>query len=249
MDAEIALRCNVTMFWTLVDRALVLLNGKLADKKNCTIILNPEVFYEWPSIGEFVREGLLSAKLAITLEDFDLDYFGKGGFSFVSEKMRRAMALGPSDIQYFDVDSSESAPLPRSKSYRTMHVPVTEDVSDLKNSEYLCRHHPDGSLEIISPVAPAFRDNAQPAHEIFADRSLKQVYCTDEFALRVLRAGCSGVLFMHPSVDIAFRHRRFRTLRGIEEIVEWDASQEILHARLVQEIPSKADSAASRGEV
>ena len=45
------------------------------------------------------------------------------------------MGLGPCDIQYFEVDAGESAPLPRSKNYRTMHVPVTEDVSDLENSD------------------------------------------------------------------------------------------------------------------
>src|SRR5579862_9343920 len=60
--------------------------------------------------------------------------------------MRHAMALGPSDIQYFDVNASESAPLPRSKNFRTMHVPVTEDVADLINSDYICRHLPDGSI-------------------------------------------------------------------------------------------------------
>ena len=54
------------------------------------------------------------------------------------------MALGPSGIQYFDVDARESAPLPRSKNYRTMHVPVTEDVVDPINSDYICRHLPDG---------------------------------------------------------------------------------------------------------
>jgi hypothetical protein len=183
------------MFWTLADRASVLCDWKL-DQKNCTIFLDhPEkACQKWPTVGKFAREGLLSAKLILTLEDFDLDYFGSG-FSFVSEKLRDAMALGPSDIQYFDVDSSQSAPLPRSKNYRIMHVPVTDDVSDLKNSEYPCRHHPDGSLEIVSPIAPAFRDEAQPVHQIFADRSFKTVYCTDEFALRVLWAGCTGVRF------------------------------------------------------
>jgi hypothetical protein len=233
------------MYWTLVDRASVLCDWKL-DQKNCTIFLDhpEEACQKWPTVGKFTREGLLSAKLILTLEDFDLDYFGSG-FSFVSEKMRDAMALGPSDIQYFDVDSSQSAPLPRSKNYRIMHVPVTEDVSDLKNSEYLCRHHPDGSLEINSPIAPAFRDDAQPAHQIFVDRSFKTVYCTDEFALRVLRAACSGVIFMYPSHSFPGLNRHFRTLRGIEEIVKSDPSRDILRTRLIQKIPLNVDSAVS----
>lgn len=234
------------MFWQLVDRSFALHDSKLSDNENCTIFLNhpEEAFRDWPVAGKFAREGLLSARLKITLEDFDLDYFGNA-ISFVSEKMRRAMALGPSDIQYFDVDASECAPLPRSKNYRTMHVPVTEDVSDLKNSDYLCRHHPDGSLEINSPIAPAFRDDAQPVHQIFAERSFKTVYCTDEFALRILRAGCSGAFFIHPSHYFPGPNRYFRTLRGIEEILERDSSHDVPSTRLIQEIPLKADSAVS----
>lgn len=237
------------MFWTLVDRAYALHDWKLTDENKCAIFLNhpEEVCQDWPTAGTFVREGLLSARLILSVEDFDLDYFCRG-FTFVSEKMRHAMGLGPSEIQYFDVDASGSAPLPRSKNYRTMHVPVTEDVSDLKNSDYFCRHHPDGSLEIISPIVAAFRDDAQPSHCIFADRSFKCVYCTDEFALRVLRAGCSGVFFMHPSHEFSGHNRHFRTLRGIEEIVERDSSSGILRTRLIQEIPLNADSGVSRGQ-
>src|ERR1700677_2597360 len=61
---------------------------------------------EGPIGGRFVRDGLLAAKLALTLENFDLDCFHRDGFTFVSEKMRDAMGLGPSDIQYFEVDAS-----------------------------------------------------------------------------------------------------------------------------------------------
>jgi hypothetical protein len=126
-----------------------------------------------------------------------------------------------------------------------MHVPVTEDVSDLKNSDYLCRHYPDGSVEIMSPCVPAFREDAQPTHQIFADRSFKTVYCTDEFAVRILRAGCSNVIFMHPSHGYPNLSRHFRTLRGIEEIVKWDDSEGVLHTRLIREISLGAGSGVS----
>ena len=55
------------------------------------------------------------------------------------------MALGPSDIQYFDVDSSQSAALPRSKRYQLMHIPVAEDVTDPARSDYQFRHRPEGN--------------------------------------------------------------------------------------------------------
>ena len=169
-----------------------------------------------PVAGEFVHEELLSAKLTVTLDDFDRDSFRGGGFSFVSEKMRRAMALGSSEIQYFEVDASDSAPLARSKNYRVMHVPVTEDVADLEKSEYLMRHRADGSLEIDSPHNVVFRQDVQPTHELFYDRNFKFVYCSDAFAMRVLRAGCSGVYFFDASHWSDGGHKRIRTLRGVE---------------------------------
>ena len=88
-----------------------------------------------------------AAKLILTLEDFDADYFMWGGYTLVSEKMRRAMALGPSDIQYFDIDASESALLPKSKHYQIMHVPVTEYMTDQKNLAYRPLKVPRPSVE------------------------------------------------------------------------------------------------------
>jgi hypothetical protein len=206
-------------------------------RRNCTAFRTSKVSEERPIAGAFVHEELLTAKLTVTLEDFDRDCFRWGEFSFVSEKMRRAMALGPSDIQYFEVDASDCAPLPRSKNYQVMHVPVTEDVSDLKNSEYLVRHRADGSLEIDSPHNVVFRPDAQPAHEFFYDRSFKFIYCSDAFAMRVLQAGCSGAYFFDASRWSGDSNQRIRTVRGLEEIVKWNPPRNIMRTKLIQEIP------------
>jgi hypothetical protein len=184
----------VKTFWMFMPWMPLISGAKI--RKHCAVLSTSNV---WPIAGEFVQDGVRTAKLILTLEDFDLDCFYWNGFTFVSEKMRYAMALGPSDIQYFDVDASESAPLPQSKHYMTMHVPVTEDVSDLKNSKYTRDHLPGDSVKINIPSTVAFRPEAEPTHEIFYDRSFKIIYCTDEFALRVLQAGCSGAGFFHPS--------------------------------------------------
>jgi hypothetical protein len=190
---------------------------------------------EGPIGGRFVRDGLLAAKLTLTLENFDLDCFYWDGFTFVSEKMRHAMGLGPSDIQYFDVDASESAPLPRSKNYRTIHVPVMEDVADPINSDYTCRHCPDGSTTTNGmPFTVVFRHDAEPKHEIFYERLFKVIYCTDEFALRVLRAGCTGAFFEDPSRPFG-GHTHLRTLRGVEKIVKW--TKRVFRTKLVEAIP------------
>jgi hypothetical protein len=162
-----------------------------------------------------------AAKLILTLEDFDADYFMWGGYTLVSEKMRRAMALGPSDIQYFDVDASESALLPKSKHYQIMHVPVTEYMTDQKNLAYRPLKVPRPSVESRLASAVASGCAAEPTHEIFYDRFRDFIFCTDEFAMRVLQSDCSGITFWEPFDYFADRGLHFRTLRGVEED-RWD---------------------------
>jgi len=202
--------------------------------KHCAFSNNAEMFRSHLAPGEFAENGLPTAKLEVTLESFDVDCFLKGSFRLVSEKMRSVMALGPADIQYFDVDASRSARSPQSKHYQIMHVPVTEDVSDLKNSDYSSHHSPDGSVRIGSPRVVAFRPDAEPRHEIFCDRIFKVIYCTDEFAMRVLQAGCSGARFFDPAIPF---FSAFRTVRGVEEEEKWDPFRKILRTKLIREIP------------
>jgi hypothetical protein len=203
--------------------------------KHCAMSNDAEMFGSRLAAGNFARDGLPTAKLELTLESFDVDCFLLGSFRLVSEKMRSAMALGPTDVQYFDVDTSQCAHLPQSKGYQIMHVPVTEEVSDPQNSDYTCHHLPDGSVTSGSPRAVAFRADAEPTHEIFYDRFFKVVYVTDEFALRVLRAGCSGARFFDPAAR--FNFFAFRTLRGVEEEVTWDPFRKKLRTKLIREIP------------
>src|SRR5579872_3546859 len=208
--------------------------GKL--NKHCRFSNETEMFRSHPAAGEFAKTGLPTAKLELTHEGFDVDCFTLGWLTLVSEKMRSAMALGPADVQYFEVDSSRSVRLPQSKHYQIMHIPVTEDVSDPKNSDYTYRHHSDGSVTGGSPIAVAFRPDAEPTHEIFYDRFFKVIYCTDEFALRVLRAGCSGIRFFDPARPFGGNGSAFRTVRGVEQEVKWDPFRKILRTKLIQEI-------------
>jgi hypothetical protein len=208
--------------------------GKL--NKHCSFLNETEMFRSHPAAGKFAKKELPTAKLELTLENFDFDCFPRGMFTLVSEKMRSAMALGPADVQYFDVDASQSARLPQSMHYQIMHIPVTEDVSDPKNSDYTYHHFSDGSVTGGSPRAVAFRPDAEPTHEIFYDRFFKVIYCTDEFALRVLRAGCSGIRFFDPA-RFGGNASAFRTVRGVEQEVKWDPFRKILRTKLIQEIP------------
>jgi hypothetical protein len=185
-----------------------------------------------PVAGEFLQGALPTLQIEFTDEDYDADCFEWSGFTFVSEKMRLALMLGPSDIQFFDTDSSRSASLPRSKHYQIMHVPVTENVSDPGRSDYYFHHRPSGDEVEGRPNVIAFRRDVDPASDIFYDRFFKVIFCTDELALRVLRAGCTGMRFLDPD-DL---RDRFRTLRGLEESA-WDTKRKNFHDKLIREIP------------
>jgi hypothetical protein len=204
---------------------------------HCAFSNNSEMFWAHLAAGELAKNGLPTAKLELTLESFDVDCFTIGRFRLVSERMRSAMALGPTDVQYFDIDSSRSARLPQSKNYHIMHVPVTEAVSDPENSDYTSHHWSDGSVTNGSPIAVAFRPDAQPKHEILYDRFFKVIYCSDEFALRVLRAGCSGIRFFNPARPVGGDAGAFRTLRGVEQELKWDPFRKILRTKLIRGIP------------
>ena len=189
-----------------------------------------------PAAGEFAGAALPIARLEFTREDFDDDCFQLGKFMFVSAKMRRVMALSSSGIQYFDVDSGQSEPLTRSKRYQLMHVPVAEDVTDPDRSDYTFRHRPEGVELWGIPKAVAFRPDAEPTHEIFYDRFFKIALCTDEFALRVLQAGCTGIRFLDPA-HLNRTGSCYRTLRGVEKADEWDPVRKISYTKLIREIP------------
>jgi hypothetical protein len=204
----------------------------------CELLNGAEIRRALPPAGEFSRSTMPVARMTFADENFDDDCFEIGVLTFVSEKMRRAMALGPTDIQYFDVDAdtSRSAPLPLSKHYKLMHIPVAEEVSDPERSEYTLRHRPDGCELFGSPAAVAFRQSPEPAHEIFYDRFFKLIFCADELALRILWAGCTRMRFVDPA-RIAGGLGPYRTLRGVEEDNVWDPVRKIHAVKLIRAIP------------
>ncbi|HWF77791.1 MAG TPA: DUF1629 domain-containing protein [Caulobacteraceae bacterium] len=170
-------------------------------------------------IGERPKQ---AAELVLTLEDFDKDFFRWGGSMFVSERMRDVMALGRSEARFFEVDASRSAPLPRSKNYQIMQPEMTDDVSDPERSVYkVTRFSPRQPLTPAYIRGIALRPEAAPKHELFFDRFFStELFCTDAFASRVLRGGCTGVRFVDPSTCV-MDGRLCRTVRGIERIVDF----------------------------
>lgn len=204
--------------------------------RHCAILNSQDLFNAGYYAGQF-RPDLPVAQLKLTLENFDTDCFMYDSRTFVSERMRRIMALEPSAIQFFDVDASQSAPAPRSMNYQIMVIPLTEEASDPSQSSYMSFDLPDTEKKIIHAQRIAVRPDFEPAHELFHDRFFTEAFCTDEFAVRVLKAGCTGMRFFDPAQLSIGMPMRFRTLRGIEEEGEWDPVRKIEHTKLVDVIP------------
>jgi hypothetical protein len=179
------------------------------------------------------------ARLKITREDFAADCFSWNLFLFVSEDMRRAMAFDPSQVRFYEVDSSASAALPRSKTYQIMDPAVSADVSDLERSVYRVRQFasgrllkmiesgqypkPDRPMTLIEADRIAFRPDAASEHDLFCDRFFdKHIVCTNDFATRILKARLTGMRFIDPMTASPKFKRRYRTLRGLEEHVAWN---------------------------
>lgn len=216
-------------------------------------------------------------QLKVTLEAFDADLFRWEGRLVVSERLRQAMAVDPSEVRFFEVDASQSAPLPRSKNYQIMEPAVVEEVSDPDKSNYgVLPFEPDVYLNklmdgsIGPPIKPesraeyasafksiyerlrnkldietspieahsiVMRMDAAPVHELFYDSFFRShLMCSEALAVRVLKAGCTGVEFIDPSRLEIGTNRRYRTLSGIEEHVAWGDGNRTEITKLIQSI-------------
>jgi len=192
--------------------------GPSSPSPHCRILNRRQVF----ALSLFARHMKGSAypvaRLKLTLEDFDADYFEFEANMFVSERLRQVMALDPSGVRYFEVDSKLSAPLPRSKNYQIMGPIAFEDVLESETADdHLDRRYvpPDSEIKFVQT-----RPGANPAHQLFYDNQYSgHLACTDALALRVLASGCTGVRFF--DLHYWFRGKRFfRSLQGIEELID-----------------------------
>jgi len=198
----------------------------------CNILNHMEVLQAGHSRARPRQRPFPIAQLEVTAESFDADYFSWQGCQFVSERLRDAMALDPTEVRYFDIDDSPSVAATRSKLFKIMEPLAVEDVSDRSRTRYEMASLLPGDPEqprIYSDVA--VREDARPKHPLF----FGGMYCTEAFALRVLRAGCTGLNFVYPDRRSSDPH--YRTLRGIEQYVGWDPIEKVEITTLVEAIP------------
>ena len=204
--------------------------------ENCVFLNWEEVYAAGFWVGQ-VRSPLPVVQLKLTLESFDVDCFSFQMRTLVSRRLRDAMALDPSVVQYFDVDASQSAPGPRAMDYKVLNVSVTEGVTDPESSNFRMESlMPGGPSIMVDLQSIAFRPDVQPKCSLFCDNFFPgHLFCTDDFAVRVLRAGCTGIRFFETSQLHFAGTMRYRTTQGVEESV-WDPEAETTKTRLVEVI-------------
>jgi hypothetical protein len=184
---------------------------------------------------------LPTVQVQFKLDDFDWDYFTWHGLMFVSEYMRKVMALDPSEARFYDIDDSLSPPAPREMKYQIMEplrdLPIADraalEAEWAKNKESAIA---DPTSIPSGPTGLALLQDVTPAHELFYDDHYRRLFCTDAFALRLLQAGCVGMAFADPT-HLYGEQCRFRTLQGVEEYVSWDEPNLQLIMKLVEAIP------------
>jgi hypothetical protein len=178
--------------------------------------------------GRMVERPNPAAEVILTLEDFDTDFFTWGGSMFVSEHMRQAMALDEAEVRFYEIDDSRSAALARSKNYMIMQPQLEDDVSDPERSIYqMERFMPRAPLTPAYIRSIALRSDFEPDCDLFFDSFFStELFCTDGLASRVLKAGCTGARFTHPT-GFGDGNKLCRTLRGIEKVVDGVNGEEI----------------------
>ena len=198
-------------------------------------ILNQEELYGVGNSRTLRSSPFPVAILEVTAESFDADYFTCGSSRFVSERLRDVMGLNPSEVQYFDIDDRRSAPATRAKKFKIMEPVAVEDVSDRSKTDYEMRRLLPEDPEYPSVISGiVIREDAQPKHPLFFDAFFDELFCTEAFALRILSAGCTGLNFRCSGHRLW--PRLYRTLRGIEEYVDWDPVNEVEITKLVKAI-------------
>lgn len=196
-----------------------------------TFLMAPEGMQEFAMslyTGRIGERPSPAAEVNLALEDFDTDFFTWGGSMFVSKRMRQAMALDDAVVRFYPIDDSRSAALVRSKSYMIMQPLLEDDVSDPEKSVYqMERFMPQAALTPAYIRSIAVRADFEPDCDLFFDSFFStELFCTDGLASRVLRAGCTGATFTHPT-SFGHENRLCRTSRGIEKVVDWVKGERI----------------------
>lgn len=173
--------------------------------------------------------------LTLDLDDVAVDCFDMDAFTFVSKAMRDALSPSTECVDYVEVLPDRLSPAARRMDYRVLNVFALEDAIDLEVSEYTLLELPGRPpTPMFGPIA--LKAELIPKHELFRDRAFPGgPFAVDAVALRVLKAGCTGVRFCDPSTFA--RPSRFRSLRGLEAEGDYNTMTKTMQTTLVEAIP------------
>lgn len=204
--------------------------------RHCSFLNSAEVFEACLPTLTGRDEPYPVPQLRLTLKQFEVDCFTWESLILVSSRMREVMALPPAAVRFFKVDCSHSTPLIQDKDFQVMGIAARESAVDPGHSEFmLAKITPDSPPMPVGETRIAIKQDFTPQHDLFYDEFFRgHAFCTDAFALRLLRAGCSGVRFMDPDHPVGNR-MQFRTLRGVERN-DWDEDGKTMTATVVEEI-------------
>ncbi|HEX8224994.1 MAG TPA: hypothetical protein VF605_14340 [Allosphingosinicella sp.] len=200
---------------------------------HCQFLNSDEVFNAGMMPGRKQGVPIPVPEMELTLPDFRVDCFTWDARVLVSQRMREVMALSEDEIEYFPVRATRSAAGPRAMNYMIMNVAVTDRISHPQPERIFSSQHE--FLASLMPGPDAIDVHVKPRYRLFHDEHfLGTPYCTDEFAMALLRAGCTGIRFIDPRHNRIEAPMRFRTLRGVEEEGDWDPVNKVEHTTIVE---------------
>ena len=164
-------------------------------------------------------------RLAMPGRAFAPDYFTHDSYKIVSQRLKEAMAQPEEVVQFFPIELVKSSPRAKAQNYQLMRVIAQQSAMDLARSDCELEDFTNRITGVTSKVPRdisrmVLRDDLQPNSEIFRiEESSARVLASDALALRVLRAGCTGIEFRDPS--------------------DWEGRMTILHIRSVDGITER----------
>ncbi len=154
-----------------------------------------------------------------------------------SKRFRDALNLSRKEIQYIDIDFSESTDLFIENDYKMAHILCVGDVFDLEASGFEqydtldegggnivgWRPKTANGIPIIGAIRFVFRENPSIPSGLFYSRWTGQLMATDELAESVIQSGIDDVHFQDVTfVDPEHKLVRLKSADGIH-IVDYES--------------------------
>ncbi|MBX7483873.1 hypothetical protein [Qipengyuania qiaonensis] len=153
--------------------------------------------------------------------DFHPDYFECESWRIVSARMAEAMALKSDDADLIPVTLTGNCAKAKAMEYRWLRIRTFTDFLDLERTNCswewaTSRKTGNRYRDVHVRGHICFLPEAVAPAGLFEDESGASIFATDALALRVIEAGCVGMIFDHPFWKLSARVRIVRGRNGPE---------------------------------